>query len=160
MLICWYYYRTLFNFNCLEWRQIFLHWTPLRLNFCSLVSVNNSRLLANIHNSSLNITYSDQNPRLHIRWISHLFWPDLICLQILLLPYSSASLYTSTLRYEYSFRHRHFRCSHQVWLLQVKHNLPSLRSPGSNRFRTLLHVLLSKLPNSVTPLPSFGLCTG
>ena len=37
---------------------------------------------------------------------------------------------------------------------------PSLRSPGSNRSRTLLHVLLSKLPNPVTSLPFFGLCTG
>ena len=36
----------------------------------------------------------------------------------------------------------------------------SLRSPGSNRPRTHLHVLLSKLPNPVTSLPSFGLCTG
>ena len=36
----------------------------------------------------------------------------------------------------------------------------SLRSPGSNRSRTLLHVLLSKLPNPVTSLPSFGLNTG
>jgi len=37
---------------------------------------------------------------------------------------------------------------------------PSLRSPGSNRSRTLLHVLLSKLPNPVTSLPSLGLYTG
>ena len=37
---------------------------------------------------------------------------------------------------------------------------PSLRSPGSNRSRTLLHVLLWKLPNPVTSLPSLGLCTG
>ena len=37
---------------------------------------------------------------------------------------------------------------------------PSLRSPGSNRSRTLSHVLLSKLPNPVTSLPSFGLCSG
>ena len=29
---------------------------------------------------------------------------------------------------------------------------PSVRSPGCNRSRTFLHVLLSKLPNSVTPL--------
>ena len=37
---------------------------------------------------------------------------------------------------------------------------PSFRSPGCNRSRTLLHLLLSKLPNSVTPLPSSGLYTG
>ena len=37
---------------------------------------------------------------------------------------------------------------------------PSRRSPGSNRSRTLLHVLLLKLPNPVTSIPSFGLCTG
>jgi len=37
---------------------------------------------------------------------------------------------------------------------------PSLRSLGSNRSRTLLHVLLSKLPNPVMPLPTSGLCTG
>jgi len=34
------------------------------------------------------------------------------------------------------------------------------RSLGFNGSRTLLHVLLSKLLNSVTPLPSFGLYTG
>ena len=37
---------------------------------------------------------------------------------------------------------------------------PSVRSLGFNGSRTLLHVLLSKLLNSVTPLPSFGLHTG
>ena len=37
---------------------------------------------------------------------------------------------------------------------------PSLRSPGSNRSRTLSHVLLSKLPNPVTSLPSSGHYTG
>ena len=37
---------------------------------------------------------------------------------------------------------------------------PSVRSLGFNGSRTLLHVLLSKLLNSVTPLPSFGLYTG
>ena len=36
---------------------------------------------------------------------------------------------------------------------------PSLRSPGSNRFRTLLHVLLSKPPNPVASLPSYGFCS-
>jgi len=36
----------------------------------------------------------------------------------------------------------------------------SLRSPGSNRSRTLLHVLLSKLPNPVISLQSSGLYTG
>ena len=34
-----------------------------------------------------------------------------------------------------------------------------LRPPGSNRSRTLLHMMLSKLPNPVTSPPSFGLCT-
>jgi len=33
-------------------------------------------------------------------------------------------------------------------------------SVGSNRSRTFLHVLLSKLPNPVTSLPSSGLYTG
>ena len=37
---------------------------------------------------------------------------------------------------------------------------PSVRSLGFNGSRTLLHVLLSKLLNSVAPLPSFGLYTG
>ena len=36
----------------------------------------------------------------------------------------------------------------------------SLRSPGSNRSRTLLHLLLSKLPNPVASLLSSGLYTG
>ena len=39
-------------------------------------------------------------------------------------------------------------------------NCPSLRSPGCNKSRTLWHVLLSTLPNPVTSLPSFSLCTG
>jgi len=41
-----------------KWLQIFLHWTPLKLNFCSLVSV---KKLAKIHNSSLNTTHSARN---------------------------------------------------------------------------------------------------
>jgi len=44
-------------------------------------------------------------------------------------------------------------------LLSQPAHCPSLRSPVSNRSRTLLHVLLSKLPNPVTSLPSFGLYT-
>ena len=40
------------------------------------------------------------------------------------------------------------------------HKLPNLRSTGSNMSSTLLHVLLSKFPNPVTSLPSFGLCAG
>ena len=88
-----------------------------------------------------------------------LFLTDLICLQILLLPYTSALLYPSIVpRYRNSFHHRHFHCSLQAWLLQLSITTwPSLRSPGSNRSRTLLHVLLSKLPNPVTSLPSSGL---
>jgi len=35
---------------------------------------------------------------------------------------------------------------------------PSLRSPSSNTSRPLLHVLLLKLPNPVTSLPSYGCC--
>ena len=42
----------------------------------------------------------------------------------------------------------------------VSNSCLTLRSPGSNRSRTLLHVLLSKLPNPVTSLSSFGLCSG
>ena len=47
-----------------------------------------SKQLAKINNSSLT-----SKPRLHIWWTPYFFWPDLICLQILLLPYPPASPY-------------------------------------------------------------------
>jgi len=56
---------------------------------------------------------------------------------------------------------RHFHCSLQARLLQLSiTTCASFRSPGSNRSRTLLCVLLSKLPNPVTSLLSSGLYTG
>ena len=64
-------------------------------------------------------------PRFHIRWTTHFFWPDLICLQILLLPYSPASLYPSVPRYQNGFHHRHFHCSLQARLLQLSLSQPA-----------------------------------
>ena len=136
--------------------QIFLHRTPLRLNFCSLISVNNLPKSTTPHLAPL-----CSKPRLHFWWTSHLFWPDLICLQILLLPYSSASLYPSISWVQNSLHHRHFHCSLQAWLVTLSiTTCPSLRSPGFNRSRTLLQVLLTKLPNPLKSLPSYSLCTG
>ena len=57
-------------------------------------------------------------------WTPHLFWQDLICLQILLLPYLSALLYPSIPRYQNSFHHCHFHCSLQAWLLQLSLSQP------------------------------------
>ena len=49
---------------------------------------------------------------------------DLIYLQILLLPYPSASLYPSIPRYQNSLHHRHFHCSLQARLLQLSLSQP------------------------------------
>ena len=69
-----------------------------------------SKQLAKINNSSLTTTHSARN-------LGFMFdWPNLICLQILLLPYPSASLYPSIPRYQNSF---HFLCSLQARLLQL-----------------------------------------
>jgi len=95
-----------------------------------------------------------------LNWVMET-WPFRPHLQILLLSHSSALLYPSIPRFQNSFHHRHFYCSLQAWLLQLSTTTcPSLRSPGSNRSRTLLHVPLSEFPNPVISLPSFGLCAG
>jgi len=64
-------------------------------------------------------------PRHHIWRTPHLFSPDLICLQILLLPYLSASLYPSIPRYQNSFHRRHFHCSLKARLLQLSLSQPA-----------------------------------
>ena len=38
-----------------KWLQIFLHWTPLKLNFCSLVSVNNLPKSTTLHLTPLTL---------------------------------------------------------------------------------------------------------
>ena len=95
--------------------------TPPRLNFCSLVSVNNLPKST----TPLSPPPRCSKPGLHIWWTPHFFRPDLICLQILLLPYSSASLYPSIPRYQNSLHHRHFHCSLQARLLQLSLSQPA-----------------------------------
>ena len=54
--------------------------------------------------------------------------------------------------------HRHFHCSLQAWLLQLSLSQPAQVSDHpAPTDPELLHVLLPKLPNPVTSVPSFGL---
>ena len=80
---------------------------------------------------------------------------DVTCLQILLLSYSSASLYpsipSSIPKHLPSSPLPLFTPSLTTATLSIT-TCPSLTSPGSNRSRTLLRVLLSKVPNPVTSL--------
>ena len=149
---------------CPRWLQIFLHWTknktdwPLRLTFCSLVSVNNlpksttthsplltllETLASYLMNASPSMTRSHLSSNIAITIFVNfaVYVHTSIPKQ---LPPSPLPLFTPSLTTETLFIT----------------TCPSLRSPGSNRSRTLLHVLLSKFPNPVTSLPSSGLCTG
>ena len=135
--------------------------TPLRLNFCSLASGNNLPKSTTPHLTPLTplktlTSYSliaspfptrshpSRNPAIGIRHIR-----QLSCIRLYLdyetaplpspLPLFTPSLTTATLFITAS---------------------PSLRPPGSNRPRTLLHVLLSEHPNPVTSLPSYDLSAG
>jgi len=129
-----------------------------KTDFCSLVSVNNlpksitphstpltllETLASYLMNTSLFLTRSHLSPNLAVTiFVSfivsvHTSIPKQ--LPPLPLPMFTQSLTTAAL---------------------FNTTCPCLRSRGSNRSRTLLHVLLSKFPNPVTSLPSFGLCTG
>jgi len=90
-------------------------------------------------------------PWLHIWWTPHLFRPDLICLRILLFIFVSftVSVHTSIPKRPPPSLFPLFIPS----LTTLYHSItscPSLRSPGCNRSRTLLHMLLPKPPNPVT----------
>ena len=84
-------------------------------------------LAANFLQNGISSYSSNQGgSREHISIITIMFfWPDLICLQILLLPYSPASLYPSIPRYRNSFHRRHFHCSVKAWLLQLSLSQPA-----------------------------------
>ena len=64
-------------------------------------------------------------PRLHIWRTPHFFWSDCICLQVLLIPYPSASLYPPIPQCQNSFHRRHFHCSLQARLLQLSLSQPA-----------------------------------
>jgi len=102
-----------------------------------------SKQLAKINNSSLNTTHAVRNLSF-IWWAPHLSWPNLICLQIPLLPLSSAS-YVSV----------HVFISKQPPLLPLPLSTPcsttatlflttcpSRRSPRCNTSRIVLRALL------------------
>ena len=148
--------------------SIFLGEGLLRLMLNTLNSSKTEFLLiifskkhAKINNSSLNTTHSAQN--LDFIFDEHLAFSDKIAnvskscychirqlcyIRPYIDPKTASTIATSTVHSKLDY------CN------SLYHNLPSLRSPDSNRSRTILHVLLSKLPNPVTSLPSFGLCTG
>jgi len=121
-----------------------------------------SKQLAKIHNSSLNTTHSAEN--LGFIFDEHFTFSDQIS------PVSKCCYYhirqlPYICRYQNSFQHHHFHCGGSGDVDSTTATLfittcPSLRSPGFNRSRTLLHVLLLKLRNPITSLPSFGLCSG
>jgi len=118
-----------------------------------------SKQLAKINNSSLNTSHSARN--LGFIFDEHLTFSD----QILSVSKSCCyhiphlRLYTSIPKQLPSSPLPLFDPSSTTPTLFIT-ICQSVRSPGSNRSRTLLHVLLSKLPNPVTSLQSFGLCTG
>jgi len=119
------------------WLQIFLHWTPPRLNFCSLVSVNNLPKSRTPHSTPLTLLETLASYLMN----TSLFLPDLLCLQVLLLPYSSTSFYPSIPRYQNSFHHRHFHCSLQARLFIT--TCPSLRSPVIVTNYFLIYLVIS-----------------
>ena len=115
-----------------------------------------SKQLAKINNSSLT-THSARN--LRFIFDEHFFWPDLICLQVTTSVSFAASVHTWIPKQLPPSPLPLFTPSSNTATLFII-TCPSLRSPGSNRYRTLLHVILSKLPNPVTSLPSSGLYSG
>jgi len=73
--------------------------------------------LNEIHNSSLNTTHSARKPWLHLWWTSYLLRPNFSHLQSLLLPYQTASLYSSLPWFHHSLHHCHLHRSLQTRLL-------------------------------------------
>ena len=69
--------------------------------------------------------HTRSKPRLHIWRTPHFFWSDFICLQVLLIPYPSASLYPPIPQCQNSFHRRHFHCSLQARLLQLSLSQPA-----------------------------------
>ena len=133
-----------------RWLQILQHGTPPRLNFCSLVSVNN---LPKSTTHSLNTTHSARN--IGFIFDKHFFWPDLICLQILLLPYSSTLLYPSLPRYQNSLHH----CTSVVhskldYCNSLCHNLPKSQVTRLQQIQNSLARAAVKVPksNHITPI--------
>jgi len=119
-----------------------------------------SKQLAKINSSSLTTTHSTRN--LGFIFDEHLTFSDQIssvskscyyhirqlrCIRPYLDTKTASTIATSIVHSKLDYCNSITTC-------------PSLRSPGSNRSRTLLHVLLSKLPNLFSSLPSSGLCTG
>jgi len=111
-----------------------------------------SKQLAKINNSSLTTTHSARN--LGFMFDEHLTFSDQISSV-------SKSCY-------YHIHQLHCILPYLDTIIHSKFDYctlfittcPSVRSPGFNRSRTLLHVLLSKLLNSVIPLLSCSLYTG
>ena len=109
----------------------FLPSDSLRLQHRTLSECSKSNFLLDDCKSSDTELLSDWTPLTMLETSAsysmkpHLFWPDLTCLQILLLPYSSASLYPSIPRYQNSFHHCHFHCSLQAWPLQLSLSQPA-----------------------------------
>ena len=72
-----------------------------------------------------NYVFTCIKPKIWMGVVTSLQWPDLICLQILLLPYLPASLYPSIPRYQNSFHHRHIHCHSKLdYCNSLYHNLP------------------------------------
>ena len=78
--------------------------------------------------------------------------------EVIIISYKRSSYKRSALAQEARPIHQHEPAARHT-ILFITASL-SLNSPGSNRCRTLLHVLLSKLSNPVTSFPSYGLLYG
>ena len=99
-----------------------ISWTPLRLNLCSLVSVNNLPKSTPPYLTPLSLLETSA-------WYSMNISPFLTRSNLspnpLLLPLLSASPHPFIPRYQNSSRHRHFHCSLQAWLLQLSLSQPA-----------------------------------
>jgi len=123
-----------------------------------------SKQLAKINNSSLTTTHSARN----LGFISdeHLTFSDQISssdlspnLANIIFVSFAVSVHTSIQKTASTIATSTVR-SKLDYCNSLYHNLPKSQITRLQQSRTLLHVLLSKLPNSVTSLPSSGLCTG
>ena len=120
---------------------------------------------------------SPDNPRVFmpfhlLQYCRHFRNPDAVTAMLKKMKRHKSPLITYQIEYQSTrgFDAARVVISVVLWLLWHKRNYTESqkRSPpfyfifiyGFNGSRTLLHVLLSKLLNSVTPLPSFGLYTG
>jgi len=131
------------NSSKTEFLQTGLSKQLAKIHKSSLITTHSARNLGFIFDEHL--TFSDQVSSVSKSWYYHI--RQLRCIPQYLDTKTASIIATSTVHSKLDYCNSIITC-------------PSLKSPSSNRSRTLLHMLLSQLQNQVTSLPSFGLCTG